>query len=201
MAYRAIQFDFGPESLTQFSADVTRRVQETMVDAGETLSKSIESSTPFDAWSLHMAFGMRNMQRWLGLGGFSADYDRLGIPPKKAYAPTTKAPPTATAAPTANTEAAPIPDQAAEDRAVHPANFGDGAAPTNAAPAKDDLQRIRGIGPAIAAKLAEQGITSFAEMAALKPDAVAALDKSLDLKGRIARDEWVEQAAALAGKV
>ena len=62
------------------------------------------------------------------------------------------------------------------------------------------MQRIRGIGPAIAGKLYARGITSFAQMAALDDAAIAELDSALDLKGRIERDDWVGQAASLAAK-
>ena len=77
------------------------------------------------------------------------------------------------------------------------------AKPVAAAPASsepDELQRIRGIGPAIATKLQAQGIRTFAQMAALDAAAIEKLDTALDLKGRIERDDWVGQAKALAAK-
>jgi large subunit ribosomal protein L21 len=66
---------------------------------------------------------------------------------------------------------------------------------------KDDLALIGGIGPALKKKLEGVGITSLAQLAALDAEAIQKLDEDLKLGGRIARDEWVEQARELlAGK-
>ncbi|WP_326525709.1 helix-hairpin-helix domain-containing protein [Sphingomonas sp.] len=63
----------------------------------------------------------------------------------------------------------------------------------------DDLTQLKGVGPKLAARLAELGITSFAQVAALSPDAAAALDAQLGaFQGRMARDRWIEQADYLA---
>ena len=97
--------------------------------------------------------------------------------------------PPVTAAPKPPIEAASAP--AAEAKPV-------AAAPASSEP--DELQRIRGIGPAIATKLQAQGIRTFAQMAALDAAAIEKLDTALDLKGRIERDDWVGQAKALAAK-
>jgi len=68
--------------------------------------------------------------------------------------------------------------------------------PTPADP--DDLTRIWGIGPAIAHRLNEAGITSFEHLAAVTPDAAsrlgATLGKFLD---RFEADDWVGQAKQL----
>lgn len=65
-------------------------------------------------------------------------------------------------------------------------------------PAGDDLTRIKGIGDAVAGKLAEAGITTIAQIAELTPEAAAELNVQLNFRGdRIGRDEWVEQARAL----
>jgi predicted flap endonuclease-1-like 5' DNA nuclease len=104
--------------------------------------------------------------------------------------------------------AAPAPrNQALIDapRAVEP------AAPTlpvsepEAAPAPapmaagDDLTRIKGLGPKIAALLGEFGVTRFAQIAAWTPENVEQIDAKLGrFTGRIVRDEWVEQAKLLA---
>ncbi|NNC54131.1 MAG: 50S ribosomal protein L21, partial [Pseudomonadales bacterium] len=61
----------------------------------------------------------------------------------------------------------------------------------------DDLSRISGVGPVIVEKLAEQGITTFAQIAAFTADDVAAMDEKLNFKGRIERDNWIEQARKL----
>jgi len=65
------------------------------------------------------------------------------------------------------------------------------AAPAASAPqaASDDLTVINGIGPAAAKKLAEAGITTFAQIANLSEDEAA------DAK---VKAEWIEQAKELA---
>ena len=69
-------------------------------------------------------------------------------------------------------------------------------APKAAAPAAaasdDDLTKITGVGPAAAKKLAEAGLTSFAQIAALSEDDIAGID-AVKVK-----PEWVEQAKELA---
>ena len=79
------------------------------------------------------------------------------------------------------------------------------AAPkADAAPAaefKDDVKLIGGVGPALEKKLAAAGITSLTQIAKWTKADVAKFDEELDFKGRIERDEWVDQANELiAGK-
>lgn len=64
----------------------------------------------------------------------------------------------------------------------------------------DDLTRISGVGPVIVEKLAAEGITSFAQIAAFTADDIAAMDEKLNFKGRIERENWIEQAKELMGK-
>ncbi|TDK45130.1 50S ribosomal protein L21 [Antarcticimicrobium luteum] len=67
------------------------------------------------------------------------------------------------------------------------------AAAKSAAPAAaDDLTQITGVGPAAAKKLAEAGLTSFAQVAALSEADIAGID-AVKIK-----PEWVEQAKDLA---
>ena len=66
------------------------------------------------------------------------------------------------------------------------------AAKTEAAAAADDLTRITGVGPAAVKKLADAGLTSFAQIAALSEDDIAAIE------GVKIKPEWVEQARELA---
>ena len=63
----------------------------------------------------------------------------------------------------------------------------------------DDLRRIRGIGPKNEGVLNALGIYHFEQIAALSPAQVHWLDNYLKFHGRIARDDWVGQAKALAG--
>lgn len=73
------------------------------------------------------------------------------------------------------------------------------AEPQKPAPAKeaapaaaDDLKALDGVGPAAEKKLHEAGLTSFAQIAALSDDDIAAID-AIKIK-----PEWVEQAKELA---
>ena len=65
------------------------------------------------------------------------------------------------------------------------------------APAPDDLTRLVGIGPKLAAALAEHGVTSFTHIAAWTADDIAKFDRELSLKGRAVRDAWVAQASRM----
>mgnify|MGYP000244668114 CR=1 FL=1 len=62
----------------------------------------------------------------------------------------------------------------------------------------DDLTRIKGVGEASALKLAEMGVTTFAQVAAWTPEDVTAMDDALNAKGKIVTNDWVGQAATLA---
>ncbi len=66
------------------------------------------------------------------------------------------------------------------------------------AAAKDDLKRIKGIGPVNEGKLNQKGIRTFAQIAAWKKSDIVDVEKYLAFDGRIAREEWVPQAKALA---
>jgi predicted flap endonuclease-1-like 5' DNA nuclease len=77
------------------------------------------------------------------------------------------------------------------------------AAPEPAATAgagmPDDLLRLKGVGPKIAAILHEQGVTRFAQIAAWSDADIAAIDARLgNFSGRPKRDNWVDQARLLA---
>jgi large subunit ribosomal protein L19 len=73
------------------------------------------------------------------------------------------------------------------------------AAPASAAEpvASDDVSLIGGIGPKIAEQLHAEGITSLKQIAEMDDAALFALDEKLGLKGRTAREEWVQQAKEL----
>jgi predicted flap endonuclease-1-like 5' DNA nuclease len=70
---------------------------------------------------------------------------------------------------------------------------------THTAAIATDLTQIKGLGPKLAATLAEQGITRVDQIAALTPEAAAELDAKLGtFQGRMARDRWIEQAKLLS---
>ncbi len=58
----------------------------------------------------------------------------------------------------------------------------------------DELTEIAGIGPVIASKLHGLGITTFKQIAELTEADVERIDAELNFKGRIARENWIEQA-------
>jgi len=63
----------------------------------------------------------------------------------------------------------------------------------------DDLTRIKGVGPKLATRLGELGVTGFAQIAAWDEAAIDRVDAELGrFQGRIRRDNWVEQARFLA---
>ncbi|VVT11499.1 helix-hairpin-helix domain-containing protein [Erythrobacter sp. EC-HK427] len=74
------------------------------------------------------------------------------------------------------------------------------AAPTAQAGSEgDDLRRIKGVGPKLVTLLAEQGVTSFAQIAAWSDADIDRIDATLGrFEGRIRRDDWVAQAQLLA---
>lgn len=79
------------------------------------------------------------------------------------------------------------------------------AAPTppvrEAAGTADDLTRLKGVGPKLAATLREMGIHSFAQIAGWSEADIDRVDAQLGrFQGRIRRDNWVEQAKLLAAR-
>lgn len=73
------------------------------------------------------------------------------------------------------------------------------AEPEPEAPAApDDLTVLKGVGPKLAAALAERGVTRLAQIAAWTEAEVNALDKDMKLMGRIGREAWIDQARSLS---
>lgn len=63
----------------------------------------------------------------------------------------------------------------------------------------DDLERLKGVGPKLAAMLIAHGITRFEQLAKLTDSEVERLDADLGaFRGRLQRDRVVEQADYLA---
>ena len=64
---------------------------------------------------------------------------------------------------------------------------------------KDDLKKIKGIGPKLEETLNEMGVFHFHQIAAWTPAEAAWVDEHLEgFKGRVSRDDWVAQARVLA---
>jgi predicted flap endonuclease-1-like 5' DNA nuclease len=73
------------------------------------------------------------------------------------------------------------------------------AHPSTPAGPPDDLTRLKGVGPKLAAQLAESGVTRYDQIARLNPNEVALLDERMGaFRGRIERDRLVEQARYMA---
>jgi predicted flap endonuclease-1-like 5' DNA nuclease len=62
----------------------------------------------------------------------------------------------------------------------------------------DDLKRIRGIGVLIEKKLNSMGVVAYEQIANWTAADIDRVSQSLDFKGRIERENWVEQARILA---
>jgi large subunit ribosomal protein L21 len=111
-------------------------------------------------------------------------------PSKKAAAKPAKEAP-AKEAKAAKDKAAPAKDEADKTEAA--------SAPLFKAPKGkgDDLTEIKGIGPVAAGQLNEQGITTFAQIAALTDEDVARIDEAMPFSAEQITD-WRQQAAELA---
>ncbi|MGZ0190302.1 MAG: hypothetical protein ACKVH0_20255 [Alphaproteobacteria bacterium] len=82
------------------------------------------------------------------------------------------------------------------------ADSADGSAPTALAQPDDGgdkLQEINGVGPKIEGLLHEMGIWRYQQIADFTRAEVAWVDERLRFKGRIDREDWIEQAKVLAG--
>jgi predicted flap endonuclease-1-like 5' DNA nuclease len=62
----------------------------------------------------------------------------------------------------------------------------------------DDLKRIRGIGVLIEKRLNALGVSTYEQIAKWTANDVDRVSDSLDFKGRIERENWIEQARILA---
>ena len=63
--------------------------------------------------------------------------------------------------------------------------------------APDDLAKLAGVGPQIVKKLNEHGVFHYWQIAAMTKEEADKLDADLKFNGRIARDNWVEQARTM----
>jgi len=88
----------------------------------------------------------------------------------------------------------------ADPAAVNPTAEKGGDTPLFVAPAgaADDLKLISGVGPVLERRLNALGITKWSQVAGFSSDDVTKVDDALNFKGRITRDDWIKQAAALA---
>ncbi|WP_224814920.1 50S ribosomal protein L21 [Hasllibacter sp. MH4015] len=64
----------------------------------------------------------------------------------------------------------------------------------------DDLKKISGVGPKLEGVLHENGVFHFDQIMEWGPDEIAYMDDQLSFKGRIERDNWIEQAKTFAAE-
>lgn len=110
--------------------------------------------------------------------------------------------PTPTPAPEPVAEAAPEPEPVAEAAPAESAaeaskpELYDGPGDRGA----DDLKKIKGVGPKLEQMLNGMGVWHYSQVASWGEAEVAWVDDNLEgFKGRVSRDDWVEQAKTLAG--
>jgi len=89
------------------------------------------------------------------------------------------------------------PKQAAA-KSDHDAPQATTAQPEAASAEPDNLQDIKGIGAVLEKKLNALGVTRFDDIAAWTEEDIARIDETLNFRGRIQRERWVEQARDLA---
>jgi large subunit ribosomal protein L21 len=137
--------------------------------------------------------GKSGVKAAVGTGSVSPAALAAAAPQAKA-APKKKA--MAAPAPKAEAKATAAPAEAAAIEGVKPANLLTEAREGG----PDDLKKISGVGPKLEGLLHENGVFHFDQIAAWKSDEIAYMDDKLSFKGRIARDNWIEQAATLAAE-
>lgn len=128
------------------------------------------------------------------------------VPPRPApTAPTAPAPPRIAERPAPGTPATPdpivdepVPAASEADRAVETVAPAPVPAPVSTS-GDAPVTVLKGLGPKVAARLAELGVTNVGQIAALSPSQAEALDAQLGaFTGRMHRDRWIEQARFLA---
>jgi predicted flap endonuclease-1-like 5' DNA nuclease len=120
--------------------------------------------------------------------------------PLRSNKPTAAASSTPAPAPAAAPAPAPAPEPAPAPAAADP---GPGTRPEALDGPRDggadDLKKIKGVGPKLEKLCNKLGFYHFDQIAAWTADEVAWVDQNLEgFKGRVTRDNWVEQARLLA---
>ena len=121
-----------------------------------------------------------------------------------AEAPAKKAAPKKAAAPKAEAKKKEAPKAKAAEKAPAAKDV-QGTKPANLLTearggTPDDLKKISGVGPKLEGLLHENGVFHFDQIAAWSPEEIAYMDDQLSFKGRIERDNWLEQAATFAAE-
>ena len=72
--------------------------------------------------------------------------------------------------------------------------------PPDSGRTEDDLTRIRGIGAVITARLRSLGYTSYEQIASLSDSDIEKINEALNFKGRIEREQWIQQAQEILAR-
>lgn len=151
---------------------------------------------------LALAFAGGVIAGWVLRPLSDAAPERLAIPAAPAApAPPTAGPASAPAEPEAAGQVAAAftaPEQTSGEATDSQDPEADAQAGPAASDGDDDLTAIKGLGPKAAAKLAEAGVTRLSQVAAWSESDIERFDALINGRGRIARDDWVGQARALA---
>lgn len=136
------------------------------------------------------------------LAPWNAQNGAAAVAEKPAEKPAAKKAPAKPAAKPAAKKAEPKAEKPAPAAKAEPAT-GEGTRPEALDAARDgkadDLKMIKGVGPKLELMLNELGFYHFDQIAAWSADEVAWVDQNLKgFKGRVSRDNWVEQATTLA---
>ncbi len=65
---------------------------------------------------------------------------------------------------------------------------------------KDDLKKVKGIGPVYEGKLNDLGIVTFEQISKLTPEAREAVEELTGFPGRVEREDWIGQVKVLMNK-
>lgn len=168
----------GLTSLTEYDSGKTQynASAQLAMDIGDTIKRIDGTEVPI-------------LTPWVGKDGVVAGRAAEGQPPKPASTPK----PAVKQAEEAKKAEKSKAKKAEKPKAKKPA-----AKKAPAAGGADDLKQLKGVGPALEKKLHDNGVTTFAQIAAWNADDIADMDDKLSFKGRIERDGWVDQAKLLA---
>jgi predicted flap endonuclease-1-like 5' DNA nuclease len=194
-------------------ADIDAELEQRLADEGVTTYAQIAAWGPGDVVRFDRVLGLEGRianEYWveqaavLARGGetaFSRIFDRMhggsplsSIPPAAAGV----AEPEAPAAEEEDAEPAAADRPQRSDISVLRSVKSEAYRPADAPAEPDDLKRIRGIGLLIEKRLNAMGITRYEQIANWTSADIERVSSKLEFKGRIERENWIEQARILA---
>jgi predicted flap endonuclease-1-like 5' DNA nuclease len=95
-------------------------------------------------------------------------------------------------------ELAPVVPAAVPAKAAAPSGPSPQSLPAPRDGLQDDLRQIKGVGPKIEAMLHDMGVFHYDQIADWSQPNAEWVDLQLGFKGRVAREQWITQAKALA---